>query len=212
VAVMSQVFRQALDAIVTLVTRGGSPPSRSGCVGRTPPTSEKVTDLHGYVPNCPRIVRQAVPTWIGLSGGSGPTRLHRLPLRFASHLRQLPFQLRGPPLRVRQLPLQLRNASVPFATPRTRRQCSWPPIIHDGRLPTKSPSNRQDHSCGLVNTINHGTSTEASGLHRESRGARQSRHTSECSDTRDQTADHQWTHHSPYPRDTKLAEPGCAAP
>jgi hypothetical protein len=49
-------------------------------------------------------------------------KLHRLPLRFASHLRQLPFQLRGPLFRVRQPPLQLRNASVPFATPRTRRQ------------------------------------------------------------------------------------------
>jgi hypothetical protein len=67
-------------------------------------------------------------------------KLHRLPLRFASHLSQLPFQLRGPlfrvrqpplqlhqlplqlhqlPLQLHQLPLQLRNARVPFATPRT---------------------------------------------------------------------------------------------
>jgi hypothetical protein len=36
VAVMSQVFRQALDASVPFVTRGGSPPSRSYCAGRTP--------------------------------------------------------------------------------------------------------------------------------------------------------------------------------
>jgi hypothetical protein len=43
-----------------------------------------------------------------------------VPLRIASHLRQLPFQLRGPPLRLRQPPLQLRNASVPFAAPCTR--------------------------------------------------------------------------------------------
>jgi hypothetical protein len=45
-----------------------------------------------------------------------------VPLRFASHLRQLPFQLRGPPNRVRQPSLRFRNPSVPFATPRTRRQ------------------------------------------------------------------------------------------
>jgi hypothetical protein len=52
-----------------------------------------------------------------------------VPLRFVSHLPQLPLQLRGPPFRLRQPPfllrqppLQLRNASVPFATLRTRRQ------------------------------------------------------------------------------------------
>jgi hypothetical protein len=36
VAVMSQVFRQALDISVAIVTRGGRQPSRSGCAGRTP--------------------------------------------------------------------------------------------------------------------------------------------------------------------------------